>query len=68
MYVLVTYKNEEDQMKNECTRVVKTLYSYILDAQGQLTPVVGGRVWPKFKFIQTFIVGQCRFFMTLKGS
>ena len=37
MYVLVTYKNEEDQMINECTRVVKTLYSYILDAQGQLT-------------------------------
>ena len=29
MYVLVTYKNEEDQMKNERTRVVKTLYSYI---------------------------------------
>ena len=36
MYVLVTYKNEEDQMKNEGARVV-TLYSYILDAQGQLT-------------------------------
>ena len=25
MYVLVTYKNEEDQMKNECARMVKTL-------------------------------------------
>ena len=24
MYVLVTYKNEEDQMKNECARVVTT--------------------------------------------
>ena len=37
MYALVTYKNEEDQMQNECARVVKALYSYILDAQGQLT-------------------------------
>ena len=37
MYVLATYKNEENQMKNEGTRVVTTLYSYILDAQGQLT-------------------------------
>ena len=37
MYVLVTYRNEENQMKNEGARVVTTLYSYILDAQGQLT-------------------------------
>ena len=34
MYVLVTYKNEEDQMKIEWTRIVKTLKSYILDTQG----------------------------------
>ena len=38
MYVLVAYMNEEDQMKNERARVVKTLYSYILDTRGQLTP------------------------------
>ena len=37
MYALVTYKDEENQKKNEGTRVVTTLYSYILDAQGQLT-------------------------------
>ena len=37
MYVLVTYKDEENQMKNEGTRVLTTLYSYIFDAQGQLT-------------------------------
>ena len=37
MYVLVTYKDEENQMKNEGARVATTLYSYILDAQGQLT-------------------------------
>ena len=37
LYVLVTYKDEENQMKNEGARVITTLYSYILDAQGQLT-------------------------------
>ena len=37
MYVLVTYRDEENQMKKEGARVVKTLYSFILDAQGQLT-------------------------------
>ena len=36
MYVLVTYKDEENQMKNEGARMVTTLYSYILDTQGQL--------------------------------
>ena len=30
MYILVTYKTEENQMKNEGARVVTTLYSYIL--------------------------------------
>ena len=37
MYVLVTYRDEEYQMKNEGARVVTTLYSFILDAQGQLS-------------------------------
>ena len=37
MYVLVTYKDEENQLKKEGARVVTTLYSYIIDAQGQLT-------------------------------
>ena len=35
--LLVTYWDEENQIKNEGARVVTTLYSYILDAQGQLT-------------------------------
>ena len=34
---------------------VVTLYSYILDAQRQLT-VVGGRMWPIIKLIQAFMV------------
>ena len=37
MYDLVTYRDEENQMENEGARVVTTLCSYILDAQGQLT-------------------------------
>ena len=37
MYVLVTYKDEENQTKNESAGAVTTLNSYILDAQGQLT-------------------------------
>ena len=37
MYVLVAYKDGENQMKNEGARVVTTFYRYILDAQGQLT-------------------------------
>ena len=28
MYVLVTYRDEENQMKNEGARMVTTLYSY----------------------------------------
>ena len=55
MYVMVTYKNEDDQMKNEGAIVVTTLYSYILDGQGQFT-VVGGRGWLKIKLIQAFMV------------
>ena len=37
MYVLVTYRDEENKMKNEGARVVTKLNSYILDDQGQLT-------------------------------
>ena len=44
MYVLATYKDEEDQIKNKVC-MVKILYIYILDAQGQL--LHGGK-WPKF--------------------
>ena len=43
MYVLVTYRDEENQLKNEGARGVTTLYSYILDAQGQLVDGCGGK-------------------------
>ena len=37
MDVFVTCKYEEDPIKNEGARVVTTLYSNFLDAQGQIT-------------------------------
>ena len=40
MHVLVTCKYEEDPINNEGTRVVTTLYSNFLDAQGQITLVL----------------------------
>ena len=46
MVVLVTFKNEEDHIKNEGARVFTTLYSNCSDAQGQITlelVVVSGR-------------------------
>ena len=44
----------KNQMKNKCGRVVITVYSYISDAQVQLT-VVGGRVWHIIELIQAFM-------------
>ena len=38
MGLLVACKNEEDPIKNEEARVVKTLLINFSDAQGQLTP------------------------------
>ena len=38
MVVLVTYKNEEDPIKNEGARVVTTLFIDFSGAQRQLTP------------------------------
>ena len=40
MDVLVTCKYEEDPIKTEGARVVTTLYSTFLDAQGQITLVL----------------------------
>ena len=37
MAVLITYKNEEDLVKNDGARVVTTLYINFSDAKGQLT-------------------------------
>ena len=40
MDVLITCKYEEDPIKNEGARVVTTLYSNFLDAQGHITLVL----------------------------
>ena len=40
MDVLVTYKYEEDPIKNEGARVDTTLYTNFSDAQGQFTLVL----------------------------
>ena len=56
MYVLLTYKAEEDQMKHEGARVV-TLYSFILDDMLKApNSVVSCQVWPKIKLIQDLMV------------
>ena len=52
MHVLLTCKNEVDQIKNEGARVFTTLYSNFSDAQGQITlvlVVVSGRNLNSFK-------------------
>ena len=55
MYVLVTYKDEENQMKNEGARVVTTLYSYIFRRSRAANSVASGWMWLKIKLIQTFM-------------
>ena len=55
MYVLVTYKDEENQMKNEGARVVTTLYSFFFRRSRATNSVAGGWMWPKIKLIQTFM-------------
>ena len=55
IYVLVTYKNE-DQTKYEHARVVKTLNIHTFRRSRAANSVVGGRVWPKLKPIQAFTV------------
>ena len=53
--VLVTFKYEEDPIKNEGATVVTTLYSNFSDAQGQTYSGVGVGIWPKFELIQAFV-------------
>ena len=50
MYVLITYKDDKNQMKNEGARVVTRLYS-----SSAANSIVGGRVWWIIKLIQAFM-------------
>ena len=45
MYVLVTYKNEENQIKNEGARVITALNIYILEARGHNSGVTEIRTY-----------------------
>ena len=51
MYVLVTYKDEENQIKNEGARVVITIIQLYLRRSMAANSVAGGWMWPKIKVI-----------------
>ena len=58
MEFLVTYKNEEDPIKNEGARVFTTLYINFSDAltRADNSRVSGGKcIWLKFELIQAFM-------------
>ena len=52
MHVLVTYKNEEDQMKNECARI-ELYFRHSMAANS----IVGGQVWLKIKCYFNLLYG-----------
>ena len=58
MHVLLTWKNEEDPIKNKGARVLTSLYvgGFFSDAQGQLTLEVSGGIPPKFELIQALMI------------
>ena len=56
MYVLVTYKYEEDQMKNECARIVNHIKELYFRHSMAANSLVGGQLWLKIKLIEALIV------------
>ena len=57
MVVLVTCKHEEDLLKNEGARVLTRLYDVFFFRRSRANnSEVSGRILPKFKLIQAFIV------------
>ena len=54
MYVLITYKYEKNQTKNEGASGHITIQLYIR-CLSAANSVVGGRVWQIIKFIQAFM-------------
>ena len=55
MVVLVTFKNEEDPIKNGGTRVLTRLMLIFQTHKGSNSTVRGG-IWLKFELIQAFMV------------
>ena len=56
--VLVTCKNEDNQIKNEGARVLTTLYIDFYRCKWAANSVVGDGIWQKFKLIQACKVVQ----------
>ena len=60
MYVLVTYKDEENQMKNEGARVVKHYTTVIYFRRSRaVNSVAGGWVWWKNQNYSNFYGSPC---------
>ena len=55
MVVLITYKNDEDPIKNEGARLLTRLYFNFSHAR-TANSTVSGRIRPKFELIQAFMV------------
>ena len=56
MVVLVTFKNDDEPVNNNGTRVASSFYIDFSDAQEQITcnSVVSGEVLPKFELIKYY--------------
>ena len=55
MIVLVTCKNEEDQIKNEGAECVHNIIHQFFRCPRADNSRVGGGIWPKFELIQAFM-------------
>ena len=51
MIVFLTYKNEEDPIKNEDARVLTRLYNNLFQMLKAVNSAVSGGIRPKFKLI-----------------
>ena len=56
MVILVTFKNEEDQIKIEGARVATIQNIDFSNTKGQITSTVRGRIWLKFELIRDIVV------------
>ena len=56
MVILVSFKNEEDPIKDEGARVATIQNIDFSNTKGQLTPEVRSQIWPKFELIRDIVV------------
>ena len=60
MYILVTFKDEEDQIKKKEARVVTTLYIIYLRCSWSANSIVGGGIWPNSKQFKLNVLVTCK--------